>query len=147
MELILVKRVQNLGEEGDVVKVADGYARNYLLPQKLAVQYTQGNMKSVEELIQRREARIRQEEMDMETLAQKLQDVSCTIQVKVGEDDKLYGSVTSQDIAEAIAGEGFEIDKKKIQLEEPIRKIGVYTVDIHLHPEVTAQVKVWVVKE
>ena len=147
MEVILLSDIEKLGREGDQVKVADGYARNFLLPRKLALRCTKANQQVVEAIFKKREARLQQELEDAQAFAEKLKEVSCTIQVKVGEEDKLYGSVTSQDIAEVLEKEGYQIDKRKINLEEPIKKLGVYTVDIHLHAEVDTQVKVWVVKE
>jgi len=147
MDVILLKEVSPLGTRGDTVKVKPGYARNYLFPRKLAIQATKSNKRVFEEeerVLARRDVT---EMRDAKAKAGKLADVSCTITVQVGEEDKLYGSVTAIDIAKELAGQGFEIDKKMIQLDEPIKKVGVYTIDIKLHREVSVPIKVWVVKE
>lgn len=147
MEVILLKSLPPLGSRGDTVRVKPGYARNYLFPNQFAVLATESNKRvyaEEERVLHRRdivEMRAAKEK------ANKLSDVSCTITVKVGEDDKLYGSVSSADIAKELANQGFEIDKKRILLEEPIKKIGVYTVDVRLHREVNVPIKVWVVKQ
>jgi len=147
MEIILVQPVKGLGVEGDVVAVADGYARNYLVPQGIAISATKSNLKKVDEIKKKKEAKERKEKEVSEKLSEKLAQVSLTIPVKVGEDDRLFGSVTSQDICKALEKEGIEIDKRKIMLDEPIRELGVFPVNVKVHPEVTAVVKVWVVKE
>ncbi|HXI04376.1 MAG TPA: 50S ribosomal protein L9 [Candidatus Saccharimonadales bacterium] len=147
MKIILREDVDNLGRRGDVVNVAAGYGRNFLLPKGKAYAFTQGNARKVESerhLLRIREAR---EKEEAEGLAQKLSQISTTIVRKVGENETLYGSVTGSDVAEALEKEGFEIDKRRILLEEPIKSVGIYTVPVRLHPEVTAEVKVWVVKE
>ncbi len=147
MDVILLKEVSPLGARGDTVKVKRGYARNYLLPRKLAIKATESNKRVFEEeekVLARRDVT---QMRGAKVKAEKLADVSCTITVQVGEEDKLYGSVTAIDIAKELAGQGFEIDKKMIQLEEPIKKVGVYTIDIKLHREVSVPIKVWVVKE
>jgi large subunit ribosomal protein L9 len=147
MEVILLKTHSTLGPRGDTVKVKPGYARNYLFPRSLAIPATASNKRvfaEQEKTLQRRDV------SDMRAAkekAQKLMAVSCTITVQVGEEDKLYGSVTSGDIATELAKQGFEIDKRMILLDEPIKKIGVYTIDVRLHREVTVPIKVWVVKE
>lgn len=147
MEIILVQPVKGLGVEGDVVAVTDGYARNYLVPQGIAISATKSNLKKVDEIKKKKEAKERKEKEVSEKLSEKLAQVSLTIPVKVGEDDRLFGSVTSQDICKALEKEGIEIDKRKIMLDEPIRELGVFPVNVKVHPEVTAVVKVWVVKE
>jgi large subunit ribosomal protein L9 len=136
-----------LGDRGDTVKVKSGYARNFLFPGKMAVLATEANKRKFEEeekVLHRRDII---EMRGAKNQASKLADVSCTITVKVGEDDKLYGSVSSADIAKELTNQGFEVDKKKILLEEPIKKIGVYTIDVKLHREVNVPIKVWVVKQ
>jgi len=147
MDVILLKEVSSLGARGETVNVKPGYARNYLFPRNMAIKATESNKRVFEEeekvlarrdITQMRGAKVK---------AEKLADVSCTITVQVGEEDKLYGSVTAIDIAKELGGQGFEIDKKMIQLEEPIKKVGVYTIDIKLHREVSVPIKVWVVKE
>jgi large subunit ribosomal protein L9 len=147
VEVILLKTVAALGTRGQAVKVKAGYARNYLFPRKMAMPLTASNHRVFEEeekVLKRRDI------ADMRTAkekASKLADVSCTITVQVGEEDKLYGSVTAADIAKELASQSIEIDKRQVLLEEPIKKIGVYNVDIKLHREVSVPIKVWVVKQ
>jgi large subunit ribosomal protein L9 len=142
MEVILRDHVENLGRRGDVVKVADGYARNYLLPRKLALPATPGNKKVVER--QRRIADVREaaEKSGAEAIAARLTQAECVFARRVGEHETLYGSVTAADIAEALDAKGFEIDKRKIHLEEPLKHVGDFTVEIKLHREVVAHVPV-----
>lgn len=147
MKIILRDDQEKLGKRGEVVEVAPGYARNFLLPRGLALEATPKNMKLFEEEKKGEAAHKRKEEEEVKKLAKKLSEISCTIAVQTGEDEKLYGSVTSLDIAEAMAREGIEIDKRKIILEEPIKALGIYHIPIKLHPDVTAEVKVWVVKK
>lgn len=147
MEIILRQDYEQLGKTGDIVKVKDGYARNYLIPKGIAYIATKESKKRLENEIKLRSWRLEKEKRLAEELAKKLENVSCTIPVQVGEEDKLFGSVTSQNIAEALAGQGYEVDRRKIQLDEPIKSLGIYSVPIKLHPDVTATVKVWVVKE
>jgi large subunit ribosomal protein L9 len=147
MQIVLKEDVDKLGRRGDIVKVADGYARNYLLPLGKALPATDGNLKVIEREKRRYLVRQTKEKEENETVAHRIQAVSLTIVRKVGESDVLYGSVTSSDIAEALAKEKIVVDKRRIQLQEPIKSLGIYTVPIRLHPEVTAEVKVWVVKE
>ncbi len=147
MEIILRQDYEQLGKTGDIVKVKDGYARNYLIPKGIAYVATKENKKRLENEIKLRSWKQEKEKRAAEELAKKLENVSCTIPVQVGEEDKLFGSVTSQNIAEALANQGIEVDRRKIQLDEPIKSLGIYSVPIKLHPEVTATVKVWVVKE
>ncbi|APF17967.1 50S ribosomal protein L9 [Caldithrix abyssi DSM 13497] len=147
MEIILRQDYQNLGKTGDVVKVKDGYARNYLIPKGIAYIATKENKKRLENELKVKSLRVEKEKLAADELAKKLANVSCTIPVQVGEEDKLFGSVTSQNIADALAAQGIKVDRRKIQLEEPIKSLGIYSVPIKLHPEVEATVKVWVVKE
>ena len=147
MEIILLKEVHALGNRGDTVNVKRGYARNYLFPRKLALPATKSNLSVFQEderVLGKRDERAMQTARD---IAGKLSGVSCTIPVQVGEEDKLYGSVTTADITKVLAGQGLKFDKKQILLEEPIKKLGVYTIDVRLHADVNAPVKVWVVKE
>lgn len=147
MEVILRQDVEKLGTRGQVVKVADGYARNYLLPKRLAVPATPANKKIVEQERQahlRREAR---EKADAEELAKLLAGVVVTIARKAGEQDQLFGSVTPQDISDALAQKNFSIDRRKIHLEDPIKQLGEYQVPIRLHREVTVTIGVNVVRE
>lgn len=147
MKIILREDVENLGRRGEIVNVAAGYGRNFLLPKGKAYSYTPGNARKVDaekHLMRVKETRERQ---DAEALAARLSQISVTIVRKVGENETLYGSVTNGDVAEALEKEGFAIDRRRIPLEEPIKTVGIYTVPVKLHPEVTAEVKVWVVKE
>ena len=146
-ELILMADVEGLGLEGQTVNVTEGYARNYLLPRKLAVPVSHAALKRLEKNRLAREARQQNERAAAQTLAQALEQISCTIPVKVGENDKLFGSVHANDIADALKAQKIELDRRKIHLAEPIRELGVYTVKVKLHPEVEASLKVWVVGE
>ena len=147
MQLILRTDVELLGKRGEVVNVAPGYGRNYLLPKGLAYEFSQANIKRVEKERKVIEVKQVKERDEARELAARIGGVSCTIVRKVGESETLYGSVTNADVAESLHKEGFSIDKLKILLEEPIKTLGIYTVPIRLHPEVTAELKVWVVKE
>lgn len=147
MEVILREDVEKLGHRGQVVKVADGYARNYLLPKRLAVPATAANKKIIEQerlAHLRREAR---EKADAEELARMLAGVVVTIPRKAGEQDQLFGSVTAQDISDALAQQNFTIDRRKIQLEDPIKQLGEYQVTVRLHREVSVPIGVNVVRE
>lgn len=147
MEVILRQDVPQLGLRGDIVNVKDGYARNYLLPRKLAMPATESNRKQVAEM---KAASARQEATEKsaaESLAAQLAAVTLTIPAKAGESDQLFGSVTAMDIAAALEAKGFSLDKRKVALEEPIKTIGEYQVSLRLQHEVTASVKVNVVRE
>ncbi len=146
MKVILIEDVQKLGSMGEVIQVKEGYARNFLFPKNLAKSATVSNLKGVEEIKKRKMLALMKEKRTAEELRDKLSLVSCTIPVEADEEDRLFGSVTSQDIARAFEEEGISIDKRKIILDEPIKKLGVYHVSVKLHPEVRAEVKVWVVK-
>ena len=147
MEVILRDHVENVGKRGEVVKVAAGYARNYLLPRKLALIATPGNMKQIERERVKLDAQEAEERTAAEAIATRMSGVQVVVRRKVGETEALYGSVTSADIAEALAKQGFEIDKRKIGLREPIKKLGETTVPVKLHREVTVQVPVRVAAE
>ena len=147
MEIILRDHVDNLGRRGEVVKVADGYARNYLLPRKLALPATDANKKWIERERKIAEARDQEERGAAEAIATRLSALDLTILRKVGENDQLYGSVTNGDIADALAKKGFELDRRKILLPDPIKALGESTVPVKLHRDVTAQIKVTVAKE
>ena len=147
MKVILIEDVEKLGAMGNIIEVNRGYARNFLFPRKLAKPATDSTLKIVEEVKKRKLAKLANEKRSAEELKEKLSMVSCTIPVEAGEDDKLFGSVTAQDIAHAFELEGFSIEKKQIVLEEPIKSLGVYHVSVKLHPEVVGAVKVWVVKK
>jgi large subunit ribosomal protein L9 len=147
MEVILRDHVDNLGRRGEIVKVADGYARNYLLPRKLALLATEGNKKQIERERAKFEAKEADERKVVEAQAARLANVEVVITRRVGDTDALYGSVTSSDIAEALAAKGFEVDRRKLQLAEPLKKIGDVDVPVKLHRDVTATIKVRVVAE
>jgi large subunit ribosomal protein L9 len=147
MKVFLRDDVKNLGKIGDVVNVSDGYARNFLFPKRLAVEANTKNIREFEhnkKIIQERAAKIRDASR---ATAEKLSALSLTIKAKAGEEERLFGSVTTMDIAEALKAEGFEIDKKKISLEEPIKRLGEYSVEVKIHADVSAAVKVHVVAE
>ena len=147
MEVILREEIDNLGRRGDVVKVAPGYARNYLLPKRLAVAANESNKKIVE---QEKQAYLRRESKeigDANDLAKLMATVEVTIAQKAGENDQLFGSVTSSDIADALAKQGLDVDRRKIQLHEPLKTLGEFTVPIRLHKDVTAHFKVIIEKE
>jgi large subunit ribosomal protein L9 len=147
MEVILREHVDNLGRRGEIVKVADGYARNYLLPRKLALLVTEGNRQQIERERARFEARENEEKRIAEALAARLESVEIEIRRRVGETDALYGSVTSADVAEALAAKGFDVDRRKLHLSEPIKRIGDYEVPLRLHRDVTVPLKVKVAAE
>jgi large subunit ribosomal protein L9 len=147
MEVILREHVDNLGKRGDVVKVAEGYARNYLLPRKLALAVTENNKRQIERERAVAEARDAEEKVQAESLAQRISALEIEIARRVGENDTLYGSVTSADIAQALQAKGFEVEKKRIHLGEPLKALGETTVPVKVHREVTAQLKVKVVPE
>jgi large subunit ribosomal protein L9 len=147
MEVILRDHVDNLGRRGEIVKVADGYARNYLLPRKLALLATEGNKKQIERERAKFEAKEAEERKVVEALAERLSNVEIVIARRVGDTEALYGSVTAADIAEALAAKGFDIDRRKLQLADAIKKIGDVDVPVKLHRDVTTSVKVKVVAE
>jgi large subunit ribosomal protein L9 len=147
MEVILKEDVPQLGHRGDVVRVAEGYGRNYLLPRKLAVQATTANKAVIEQMKQSAIRRSAVEKADSEALAKQLETVSLTFQRKTGEKDHLFGSVTSADIADALEQKGFNIDRRKIQLHEPLKSLGDFDVPVRLHRDVTSRVKVKVERE
>jgi large subunit ribosomal protein L9 len=147
MEVILKEDVPKLGHRGDVVKVAEGFGRNYLLPRKLAIEATQGNKAVIEQMKQSAVRKGAVEKADAEGLAKQLDAVHLEFHRKAGEKDHLFGSVTSSDIADALTSKGFNIDRRKIQLDEPLKSIGEFEVAIKLHRDVTSKVKVTVAKE
>ena len=147
MEVILREHVDNLGRRGEVVKVADGYARNYLLPRKLALPATDGNRKVVERERAKFDAKEAEEKKVAEAIAERVNNIEVEISRKVGETEALYGSVTASDIADALMAKGIEIDRRKLQLVEPIKRLGEFDVAIKLHRDVVAQIKVKVVAE
>jgi len=147
MKVILRQNYSQLGNIGDVVDVKNGFARNFLIPRSIAFRATEGNLKALEQekkQLARKEEKVVQ---DSEKLAAQLGSVSLTITMKVGEDDKLFGAVTSQMIADSLTEKGYSIDKRIIELEEPIKTLGIFEVPVKLHSKVSAKVKVWVVRE
>lgn len=147
VQVILREPIEHLGRRGDIVKVAPGYARNYLLPAKLALPVTEANRRQVERERVVADARDAEEKQAAEAFAERLGRAVCVVVRRVGETDTLYGSVTSSDVAACLAEQSFEIDRRKIQLDEPLKQLGEYTVPIKVHREVTAQVLLRIVKE
>lgn len=147
MEVILKEDVPKLGHRGEVVKVAEGYGRNYLLPRKLAIEATQANKAVIEQMKQAAVRRSAVEKADAEGLSKQLDGVTLTFRRKAGEKDHLFGSVTSSDIAEALEQKGFSIDRRKIQLHDPLKNLGEFDVPVRLHRDVTSRVKVIIEKE
>lgn len=147
MKVILREDVSNLGTTGTIVQVADGYARNYLIPRNYAIPATGNNLKQFEHEKRVMEAKRAKRRKEADVLKGKLERISCSISKKVGEQDKLYGSVTTQDIEKAFNSEGFTIDRHDILLSEPIKALGVYTVPIRVFEDIVANTKVWVVRE
>src|SRR5688500_5616521 len=147
MEVILRQAVENLGKPGDVVKVSNGYARNFLLPRGVAFEATPGNLKKIAQEKERLEAAENERRTAAQQLAEKLEQVSLTFSARVGEEGKLFGSVTGADIAHQLEAQGFAIEKRQIDLHDPIRTLGVFRVPIRLHADVKPEVKVWVIKQ
>lgn len=147
VRIILRSDVEKLGEAGEIVEVRPGYARNYLIPQGLAMEATESNLRRLEEERRHRKRAAEREQEHARELAAELQGRSVTFSVMAGEEGRLFGSVTSADIAEALAKDGIEVDRRHIVLEEPIKQLGVYRVPIHLHGEVRPEIKVWVVAQ
>jgi len=147
MELILKQDVAKVGKAGTVVKVRDGYGRNFLLRNGLALPLNSQNLKTLESEKQRKIAGAQKLKKEAEDLKNRLSGVSITIPALIQEEEKLYGSVASHDIAKALKDEGFEIDKNIIMLDEPIKSLGIYEIPVNLHPEVSVKIKVWIVKK
>lgn len=147
MEIILRQAVENLGKPGDVVKVKPGYARNYLLPHGLAYEATPGNLKRIKQERDRLDAAENERRAAAQELAEKVEKVSLTFSARVGEEGKLFGSVTATDIAQQLEAQGLHIEKRQIDLHEPIKALGVYRVPVRLHADVKPEVRVWVIKQ
>ena len=148
MDVILRQAVENLGQPGDVVKVSAGYARNYLLPRGIAYQATAGNLKRIAQEKARLQAAENERRGSAQEIATQLENVSLTFSARVGEEGKLFGSVTASDIAEQLHGQGFTmIEKRQIDLHDPIKALGVYRVPVRLHADVKPEIKVWVIKQ
>ena len=146
MEVILRAAVENLGHPGDIVNVSPGYGRNYLLPRGLAYAATPGNKKRMEQERQRLEAAETSRRATASQLAERLEQVSLTFSARVGDEGKLFGSVTASDIVHQLESQGFAVEKRQVDLHEPIRSLGVYRVPIRLHADVKPEIKVWVIK-
>jgi large subunit ribosomal protein L9 len=147
MKVILKEDVEKLGQAGQVIDVADGFGRNYLFPRNLAIPALKGNLRSIDVIKKQKQAKDNKKKREAEKIKDKIEKLSLTAEVLTGEEDKVFGSVTSNDIAELLAKQGFEIDRRKIILAEPLKALGVYTINIKLAHEITAQVKLWVVKK
>ena len=147
MEIILRQGVENLGKPGDVVNVKAGYARNYLLPHGLAYEATPGNLKRIQQERDRLEAAENERRSAAQGIAEKLEQVSLTFSARVGEEGKLFGSVTASDIAQQLEAQGFHVEKRQIDLHESIKALGVYRVPVRLHADVKPEIRVWVIKQ
>lgn len=147
MKIFLREDVKNLGKMGDVVNVAEGYARNYLIPKKLAVEANVKNVKEFEHQKKMIKERADKAKTASQDLADKLSAVTVTIAAKAGEEGKLFGSVTTMDVAEALKAQGYEVDKKKIVIDEPIKRLGSYSADVKVHSDITAKIKIEVTAE
>jgi large subunit ribosomal protein L9 len=147
MKVILRKDIETLGHIGDIVDVKEGYARNFLIPRKIAYTALSGNLKALEDEKKSIARKSEKELFAAEKIATELEKVSVTIPVQVGEEDKIFGSVTTQMIADALKEKDFDIDKRKIEIEESIKTLGIYNVNIKLHSKINASIKVWVVRE
>ena len=147
MRVILIEDVERLGKTGDVVTVKEGYARNYLIPQGLALWATSANLSKIAEEKKVEETRRERGLQKAKELAQNLTKVSCTVSVEADDNEKLFGSVTPAEIASALEQEGISIDKKKIIISEPIKTLGIYDIPVSLHPEIQAKIKVWIVRK
>jgi len=147
MKVILRDDIEKLGAAGNVVSVADGYARNFLFPHNLAVPATKGNLRSIDEIKKQKQFSENKRKREAERLKDRLEKLSLTAEVQTGEEDKVFGSVTTATIAALLEKQGFDIDRRKIMLEEPLKALGVYTIEMKLAPDVVAGVKLWVVKK
>lgn len=147
MQIILREDIPSLGKAGDIVKVSEGYGRNFLLPRKKAVAATPGNLKSLEQEKQAIEAKRQKTKAEAEALAQKIGALGVTLEKQAGEEDKIFGSVSTRDIAGALETQGFKLDKRLIRIKDPIRAVGEHTVEIHLHHDVVVPLKITVIKK
>lgn len=142
MKVVLIKDLEGYGVFGDVISVKDGFARNYLIPRGIALPATEGNLNHVNNILSQRARKLQREKEKAQAIAKKLEGLMLEIARQVGEKGKLFGSVTSQDIAQALQEKGFDVDRKKVMLKNPIRDVGIYTVTLKLHPEVSVDIKV-----
>ena len=147
MEVILRQAVENLGKPGDVVKVSNGFGRNFLLPRGVAFEATPGNLRRIAQEKDRLEAAENERRSEAQTLAAKLEQVSLTFSARVGEEGKLFGSVTTADIVHQLETQGFHIEKRQIDLHEPLKALGVFRVPVRLHADVKPEIRIWVIKQ
>jgi len=147
MKVILTQDVPKLGSFGEIVNVKDGYGRNFLVPKGIALAHNEKNLRAIGDKRKKREIEFKKQKEEAQAIAEKLSNASCTIAVKIIEEDRIFGSVTPEMVQKALEIEGITIDKRAVQIGEPIKKLGVYQVTLKVHPEVTANCKVWVVKE
>ena len=147
MKVILRKELESLGKVGEIIEVKAGYARNFLIPRGFALKADKQNIKRLEDEQQNVQLKLSKDKKIAQKIAEKLNTVSCTATVTVGEEDRVFGSVTTQEISDLLKDKGFDIDRKKIILDEPIKALGIYDIPIKLHSEVEAKIKLWVVKE
>ena len=147
MKIVLQQDVKSLGRKGTVVKVKDGFARNFLLPKRIALRATPANLEAIEKRLKLAAQASEEDKKAAEDFAKKLSGLSCTVSVDAHGDDELYGSVTAAHIASSLKADGVALDKKQIILDEPIKKLGIYNVEVNIHPEVKAKLKVWIVKK
>lgn len=147
MKVILREDVPELGQAGETIEVKSGYGRNYLVPRNLAIPATKANLRAIDEVKKQKELRERKRRREAEIIQEKIEKLSLSIEVLVGEEDKLYGSVTNADVAELLSKEGIIVDKRAIELESPIKVLGVYTIPVKVDRDVTAQLRLWVIKK
>jgi len=147
MEVILNQDIEKLGKAGTVINVKPGFARNFLIPNGLALLSTTANLKKLDQEMQRKTSQIEKAKKEYEELKERLEGLSLTMPVLTQEEDKIYGSVSANDIVQALKDEGFDIDKHSLILDEPIKSLGIYEIPLKLHPEVSAKIKVWIVKK
>ena len=147
MKVILKQDIPDLGKAGKIIEVKSGYARNYLVPRNLAIMASKANVRAIEEIEKQNKIRERKLRNEAEKLKDKMEQMSLTIEVLVGEEDKIFGSVTAQNVAELLEAEGIKVDKRYITLEEPIKSLGVYTIPVKIEKDIVANVKVWVIRK
>ena len=147
MKVILREDVADLGDAGQVIEVKSGYGRNYLIPRNLAIPATRANIKAIDEVTKQKDQRDRKDRREAEIVKERIEKLSLSVEVLVGEEDKLFGSVTTADIAELLEKDGVLVDKRSIVLDEPIKSLGVYTIPLKVAKDVTANLKLWVVKK
>jgi large subunit ribosomal protein L9 len=147
MKVILREDVEDVGTTGQTVEVKDGYGRNFLIPRNLAIPATQANLKSIGEIDKQKQFRIRKRRKAAEIIKDRIEKLSLQIEVQVGEEDKMFGSVTNSDIMHLLEKEGVTVDKRSVELEEPIKALGVYTIPVKIEKDVTAHLKLWVIKK